>query len=74
MAAKIHTTQPLNPDNALPVNKAAPLVHDRDDDEVRNRHSTHLLSSVLAKFAPFSGDFLNEGRGDHQQAERDGLT
>ncbi len=49
------------------------LEIERDGDEIRIRPARRSLSGVLAKFARFSTDFMAEGRGDQEQAERDSL-
>ena len=49
------------------------LEIERDGDEIRIRPARRSLSGVLTKFASFSTDFMAEGRGDQEQAERDSL-
>lgn len=49
------------------------LEIERDGDEIRIRPARRSLSGVLTKFARFSPDFLAEGRGDQEQAEREML-
>jgi antitoxin VapB len=49
------------------------LEIERDGDEIRIRPARRSLSGVLTKFAKFSTDFMVEGRGDQEQAERDSL-
>ena len=49
------------------------LEIEREGDEIRIRPARRPLSGVLAKFARFAPDFMAEGRGDHEQAERDVL-
>ena len=49
------------------------LEIERDGDEIRIRPARRSLSGVLAKFAKFSANFMAEGRGDQEQAERDAL-
>jgi antitoxin VapB len=46
------------------------LEIEREGDEIRIRPARRLLSGVLTKFAKFSTDFMAEGRGDQEQAER----
>ncbi len=46
---------------------------ERDGDETNNRPACRTLTGVMARFAKFSPDFLVEGRGEHEQAERDSL-
>jgi antitoxin VapB len=47
------------------------LEIEREGDEIRIRPARRSLSGVLSKFAKFSTDFMAEGRGDQEQAERD---
>lgn len=49
------------------------LEIERVGDEIRIRPARRSLSGVLAKFARFSPEFMADGRGDHEQAERDAL-
>jgi antitoxin VapB len=49
------------------------LEIEREGDEIRVRPVRRSLRGVLAKFARFSPDFMSEGRGDQEQAERDVL-
>ena len=46
------------------------LEIEREGDEIRIRPARRSLSGVLTKFAKFSTDFMAEGRGDQEQAER----
>lgn len=68
--------------NSQAVRIPADLAYDRMDidleierigDEIRIRPARRSLAGVLAKFARFSPEFLGEGRGDQEQAERDSL-
>lgn len=49
------------------------LEIERAGDEIRIRPVRRSLSGVLQKFAKFSPDFMEQGRGDQEQAERDSL-
>ncbi len=49
------------------------LEIERVGDEIRIRPVKRSLSGVLKKFARFSPDFLSEGRGDQEQADREAL-
>ncbi len=49
------------------------LEIERNGDEIRIRPARRSLSGVLTKFARFSPDFMAEGRGDQEQADRDSL-
>ena len=78
----MHTTRAFKNGNSQAVRIPADLAYERTDidleieregDEIRIRPARRSLSGVLAKFARFSPDFLAEGRGDQEQAERDAL-
>ncbi|NVO07062.1 MAG: AbrB/MazE/SpoVT family DNA-binding domain-containing protein [Rhodoferax sp.] len=49
------------------------LEIEREGDEIRIRPARRSLAGVLAKFARFSPDFMADGRGDQEQAEREAL-
>lgn len=76
------TTRAFKNGNSQAVRIPADLAYDRTDidleierigDEIRIRPAHRSLSGVLSKFARFSQDFMAEGRGDQEQAERDSL-
>lgn len=76
----MHTTRAFKSGNSQAVRIPADLAFDRTDldleiervgDELRIRPARRPLAGVLKKFAKFSADFMAEGRGDHEQAERD---
>lgn len=46
---------------------------ERVGDEIRIRPARRNLGQVMSKFAQFSPGFMNQGRGDNQEADRDGL-
>jgi antitoxin VapB len=78
----VHTTRAFKNGNSQAVRIPADLAYDRTDieleieregDELRIRPARRSLAGVLTKFARFSPDFMAEGRGDHEQAERDAL-
>jgi antitoxin VapB len=46
---------------------------ERVGDELRIRPARRSLAGVLDRFAKFGADFMNEGRGSQEQAEREGL-
>ncbi|ABX13832.1 SpoVT/AbrB-like protein [Burkholderia multivorans ATCC 17616] len=48
------------------------LEIERVGDEIRIRPARRPLTGVLGKFAKFGPDFMAEGRGDQEQAERKG--
>lgn len=76
----MHTTRAFKNGNSQAVRIPADIAYERTDmdleierdgDEIRIRPARRSLSMVLTKFARFSPDFMAEGRGDQQQAERD---
>ena len=78
----MRTTRAFRNGNSQAVRIPAELAFERTDldleieregDEIRIRPARRSLSGVLAKFARFSPDFMAEGRGDQDQAERDPL-
>jgi antitoxin VapB len=80
MELMMHTTRAFKNGNSQAVRIPADIAYERmdmdleierDGDEIRIRPARRSLSMVLTKFARFSPDFMAEGRGDQQQAERD---
>jgi len=78
----MHTTRAFRNGNSQAVRIPADIAYERTDmdleierdgDEIRIRPARRSLSGVLTKFASFSPDFMAEGRGDQEQAERDAL-
>ncbi len=78
----MHATKIFKNGNSQAVRIPADLAYERTDialeierqgDEIRIRPARKSLAGVLAKFAKFSPDFLSEGRGNQEQAERDSL-
>lgn len=78
----MHTTRVFKNGNSQAVRIPADLAYDRSDveleiervgDEIRIRPARRPLGGVLKKFAKFGSDFLAEGRGEQEQAEREGL-
>lgn len=78
----MHTTRAFKNGNSQAVRIPADIAYERmdmeleierDGDEIRIRPARRSLSGVLTKFARFSPDFMSEGRGDQEQAERDVL-
>ena len=49
------------------------LVIERQGDELRIRPAHRRIGDVLGKLARFSPDFMAEGRGDNEEAERAAL-
>ncbi len=78
----MHTTRVFKNGNSQAVRIPADIAYERmdmeleierDGDEIRIRPARRSLSGVLNKFARFSPDFMAEGRGDQEQAEREPL-
>lgn len=68
--------------NSQAVRIPAELAFDRTDmeleiervgDELRIRPARRPLSGVLKKFARFGPDFMADGRGEQEQAEREAI-
>jgi len=68
--------------NSQAVRIPAELAYERTDveleiervgEEIRIRPARRPLGGVLKKFARFGPDFMAEGRGDQEQAEREAL-
>lgn len=68
--------------NSQAVRIPADIAYERTDmeleierigDEIRIRPARRSLAGVLNKFAQFSEDFMQEGRGSQEQKERDSL-
>jgi antitoxin VapB len=57
---------------AYPANDAEMEI-ERIGDELRIRPRRRSLADALACFAAFGDDFMQDGRGEHEQAERDTL-
>jgi len=49
------------------------LVIERVGEELRIRPARRRIGPVLQALARFSPDFMNEGRGEQEQAEREAL-
>lgn len=78
----MHTTRAFKNGNSQAVRIPADLAYERTDmdleieregDEIRIRPARRSLAGVLAKFGQFSPGFMEEGRGDQEQAERNAL-
>lgn len=76
------TTRVFRNGNSQAVRIPAELAYERNDleveiervgDEIRIRPARRSLAGVLDKFSKFSPDFMAEGRGAQEQAERDEL-
>lgn len=78
----MQTTKAFRNGNSQAVRIPAELAYERTDieleierigDEIRIRPARRPLVGVLKKFARFAPDFMSEGRGDQEQAEREAL-
>jgi antitoxin VapB len=78
----MHTTKVFKNGNSQAVRIPAELAYERMDisleiervgDELRIRPARKSLAGVLKKFARFPADFMAEGRGEHEQREREDL-
>jgi len=78
----MHTTKIFKNGNSQAVRIPSELAYERTDieleierrgEEILIRPARRTLGKVLDKFARFCPDFLAEGRGDHDQVERDSL-
>jgi antitoxin VapB len=76
------TTKVFRNGNSQAIRIPAELAYERTDleleiervgDEIRIRPARRPLTGVLKKFARFSPDFMVDGRGEHDQAEREAL-
>ena len=68
--------------NSQAVRIPAELAYERNDldveierigEQIVIRPVRRRMDQVMAKFAQFSPDFMVEGRGDNQEAQRGGL-
>lgn len=78
----MHTTKVFKNGNSQAIRIPSALAYERTDleleierigDEIRIRPARRSLAGVLEKFARFSPDFMADGRGEQEQAERDAL-
>lgn len=78
----MQTTRAFKNGNSQAVRIPADLAYERTDidleierqgDEIRIRPARRSLAGVLGKFAQFTPGFMDQGRGDHEQTERDTL-
>lgn len=76
------TTRIFKSGNSQAVRIPAEIAYSRNDieleierigDEIRIRPAAKKLTGVLAKFEKFSSNFMQEGRGINEEAERDKL-
>lgn len=78
----MHRTRVFRNGNSQAVRIPADLAYESTDidmeierigDELRIRPARRSLAGVLDRFARFSPDFMAQGRGEQEQAERDSL-
>jgi antitoxin VapB len=78
----MQTTRAFKNGNSQAVRIPAELAYERLDveleieregDEIRIRPARRSLAGALAKFARLGPDFMVQGRGDPEQAEREAL-
>jgi antitoxin VapB len=78
----VHTTKVFRNGNSQAVRIPAELAYEntdveveieREGDELRIRPARRSLAGVLDRFAKFGEDYMAEGRGSQEQAEREGL-
>jgi antitoxin VapB len=78
----MHSTRLFKNGNSQAVRIPVELSYDRTDvemliervgDELRIRPARQSLSGLMQRFAQFSPEFMAEGRGPHDQDERDAL-
>lgn len=78
----MHRTRVFKNGNSQAVRIPSDLAYERTDieveiervgEELRIRPARRSLAGVLDRFARFAPDFMTEGRGEQEQAERDTL-
>ncbi|RQS73494.1 AbrB family transcriptional regulator [Burkholderia sp. Bp8963] len=78
----MRTARVFRDGNSQVVQIPADLAYERSDieleiqrvgDEIRIRPARRPLAGALEKLAKFGPDFMAEGRGDQEQAERGGV-
>ncbi|MBA5687896.1 type II toxin-antitoxin system VapB family antitoxin [Rugamonas apoptosis] len=78
----MRTTRAFKNGNSQAVRIPAEIAYERTDieleierigEEIRIRPARRPLTGVMKKFARFGPDFLAEGRGDHEQSDREPL-
>lgn len=78
----MRTTRVFRNGNSQAIRIPSELAYARSDieleiervgEEIRIRPARRPLAGVLKKFAKFGPDFMAEGRGDQEQAEREAL-
>lgn len=78
----MHSTKIFRNGNSQAIRIPAELSYDRTDvemmierigNELRIRPARQSLAGVMERFAKFSPEFMAQGRGDHEQTDRDVL-
>ena len=78
----MHATKAFKNGNSQAVRIPADLAYERMDmeleierqgDEIRIRPARRTLDGVMSKFAAFSPGFMQDGREEQEQTERDAL-
>lgn len=78
----MHRTRVFKNGNSQAVRIPSDLAYERTDieveiervgEELRIRPARRSLTGILDRFARFAPDFMAEGRGEQEQAERDTL-
>ncbi len=78
----MRTTKVFRNGNSQAIRIPADIAYEQTDveleierigNELRIRPARRSLSGVLKKFAKFSPQFMKEGRGGHEQKEREEL-
>jgi antitoxin VapB len=82
MEIAMHATKAFKNGNSQAIRIPADLAYASTDialeierlgDEIRIRPARRSLAGVLTKFAKFPSDFMQEGRGEHEQTDREAL-
>jgi antitoxin VapB len=82
MGNLMHSTKIFRNGNSQAVRIPAELSYDRTNvemlierigDELRIRPARQSLAGLMERFARFSPEFMANGRGEHDQHERDAL-
>jgi antitoxin VapB len=78
----LRTTKVFRNGNSQAVRIPAEIAYERSDieleierigEELRIRPARRPLTGVMEKFARFGNDFMAEGRGEEEQADREAL-
>lgn len=78
----MHATKAFRNGNSQAVRIPSELAYERTDieleiervgEEIRIRPARRPLAGVLEKFAKFGKEFMADGRGEHEQSDREAL-